>query len=156
MAQLASVDPQPSRKAAASHRSDHRVHVGKLGEDLARQHPAISRDDPVIVEGRSEAERGICCRSPAGLGLGFVVGRTHDFQPRAQRQDAVALTLRSLGRDQHLGLHAERAGRQRYAQPVVACRGGDDPLLSHLAHPSDEGRSPAQLERAGSLQRFEF
>jgi hypothetical protein len=171
------LDADAAREATAADRHHDRLHVGELGQDLTREQAAVARDHVVVVERRDELQAGIGGGAAAGLGLGFVVGGARDFDGGTQRGDTGALDLRSLSRHQHRRLQAERLRGECHAQPVVAGRGGDDPLgdvdlgtlggfrtsrlrPTRFAPVERERRQPsrraAHLERSGALQVLEL
>ena len=52
------LDADAARQAAAADGDDDGLHVGELGQDLARQQAAVAGDDVVVVEGRDEHQAG--------------------------------------------------------------------------------------------------
>jgi len=149
-------DPQPGRKPPPPTVSPRcqRQEVGPRSR--APNTPPFPAMTQVIVESRGEAERGVCRWRPPGLGFGFVIGRTHDSQRRTERQDAVALAFGGSAQTPGPGPRRRRSGPPAPRPGRGARRGGDDPLLSCLAHTGDECGSPTQLERTGSLQGLEL
>ena len=73
------LDADAAREAAATDGNDDRLHVGQLGEDLAREQAAVAGDDVVVVERRHEHQARIGGGALARDRLGLVVGRAADL-----------------------------------------------------------------------------